>query len=220
MLTKNRLLAPTLCLDLLASLTEVPYAYLYQAERHRLVFTDPHTGHEVAHVRLPIQMHLSGEEVEHFLLVLVQSGAAAVGCFNAHHCLDHKVFKSYMVRKKQGKSQIKYLNTKGKSKAGSRVRLANAVQFFENVNMRVQECDESFAPERVAWACSKTLIPYLYDAHPPFPFAKDDPRLMKIPKHIPVPNYEVLLSTHQFLTKGEIHWDAENEEVLVNLLGA
>ena len=44
-----------------------------------------------------------------------------------------------MVRKKRGVSQIKHLKTKGKSRAGSRVRLAETEEFFENINGRLQD---------------------------------------------------------------------------------
>ena len=37
--------------------------------------------------------------------------------FEGEELIEHKVFKTYMVRKKQGKSQIKHLKSKGKSKS-------------------------------------------------------------------------------------------------------
>ncbi|MEO1451203.1 MAG: hypothetical protein AAFV07_16855 [Bacteroidota bacterium] len=57
-----------------------------------------------------------------------------------------------MKRHKRGKAQISYLNTRGKSKAGSRIRLANTVAFFEEINERLQDwichgySDRKFVP--------------------------------------------------------------------------
>ena len=51
----------------------------------------------------------------HYCLTLVRAGQAAVGYFHQGKLLDHKVFRGYLVRQKQGKSQFKYLKTKGKS---------------------------------------------------------------------------------------------------------
>src|SRR5690606_37458824 len=49
----------------------------------------------------------------HLALVMIRAGIAVTGYFHNGVMLDHKVFRAYMVRQKQGKSQIKYLKTKG-----------------------------------------------------------------------------------------------------------
>lgn len=132
-------------------------------------------------------------------LVLVKAGTASVGFFENGHLSSHKVFRSYMVRKKQGRSQIKYLKTKGKSRAGSRVRLQQALEFFQNINSRLNEIDEANRLERIAISCSKTLWPYLFgeDARPPF--KKDDNRLLRVPIHIPNATHQFLIKTHEHL---------------------
>ena len=63
------------------------------------------------------------QEDVHYCLTLVRAGQASLGYFHQGKLLDHKVFRGYLVRQKQGKSQFKYLKTKGKSRAGSRIRL-------------------------------------------------------------------------------------------------
>ncbi len=73
----------------------------------------------------------------HFSLVLVRAGQAAVGYFHQGQLIDHKVIRAYMVRQKQGKSQFKYLKTKGKSRAGSRIRLAETLLFFNEINKKL-----------------------------------------------------------------------------------
>ncbi|MEM7036019.1 MAG: hypothetical protein AAF570_03495, partial [Bacteroidota bacterium] len=105
------------------------------------------TGARMFTVRLPLPFYLpeAGESIQDYstrirsglnhtpppyLMILMQAGHAALGYFEEGEVVHHKVVKKYMVRRKQGKSQVGYLGTRGKSKAGSRVRLANAVRFF------------------------------------------------------------------------------------------
>lgn len=140
-----------------------------------------------------------------------------MGYFEDGENLHHKVFRSYMVRKKQGKSQIKHLKTKGKSRAGSRVRLGETIEFFENINERLQVYFEEYEIHRIAISCSKILIPYLYNSKVATPFDKHDERLYKIPKHMHTPIYEVLLDANKFLQKGELIYD-EGQQALVDAL--
>ena len=53
-----------------------------------------------------------------YTLYLIQAGAADFGCFEKAEVIKHKTLTKYMVRKKQGKSQLTYLRQKGKSRAG------------------------------------------------------------------------------------------------------
>ena len=39
---------------------------------------------------------------------------------------------------------------------------------------------------------------------------KSDNKIFKIPKHIHTPNYEILISTQNFLLKGELIWEDEH----------
>ncbi|MDX5438230.1 MAG: hypothetical protein LPK03_13590, partial [Pontibacter sp.] len=180
-------------------------------------------GNEQVYVRLPLTLRYPGmakENPVNYVIVLMQSGNCALGYFENGRCLDHKVYRSYMVRKKQGKSQIKYLKTKGKSRAGSRVRLGETVEFFENINGRLQAYFEKHEVHRIAISCSKTLIPYLYNSKISTPFDKDDARLYKIPKHIHTPIYEVLLDANRFLQRGELTYEATQQGIVESLLAA
>ncbi|MGK7391384.1 MAG: hypothetical protein ACNS60_13595 [Candidatus Cyclobacteriaceae bacterium M2_1C_046] len=183
--------------------------YLYDYKKHKIVVMD-NTGEEAVQLRLPITLPSpdirEDEDYEpvNYIILLIQSGSSALAYCEGGDMVDHKVFKSYMVRKKQGKSQIKYLKTKGKSKAGSRVRLGNALSFFEDINERLHEYFEENTINRIALSCSKTLIPFLFSSKVEPPFDKKDERIFKIPKHIHEPNYEVLLETYTFLQKGEL----------------
>lgn len=192
--------------ELLRSIESSPIPTEYDPEKHRLTLLDE-MGNEAVHFLLPLTILYPGiaqEKPVHYVMLLIQAGNSALGYFEDGRCLDHKVFRSYMVRKKQGKSQIKYLKTKGKSRAGSRVRLGETEEFFANINGRLQLYFQQHRIDRIAISCSKTLLPYLYTGSVPTPFDKRDPRLYKIPKHIHTPIYEVLLDANRFLQRGKL----------------
>lgn len=198
--------------------------YTYDHEKHRLILYDT-AQNEQLYFRLPITIPFSAAKnwalstEVNYVILLIQSGNCALGFFEDGENLNHKVFRSYMVRKKQGKSQIKYLKTKGKSRAGSRVRLGETVEFFENINERLQAYFEDYGHiDRIAISCSKTLIPYLYNSKVATPFDKNDPRLYKIPKHVHTPIYEVLLDINRFLQRGELIYEASEQEMIDELL--
>ena len=180
-------------------LSETGLQWTYDYEKHRWEIYRDING-PGAQLRWPIHYEPGEGLVDRtYLMVLIQSGSAAVGVFQNETCLSHKVFSAYMVRKKQGKSQIKHLKTKGKSRAGSRVRLAKTLEFFENVNTRLQSHCDAYDFDRITMSCSKILLPYWFGSKVPVPFDKKDPRLYRIPKHLHQPNYEVLQGMQRFL---------------------
>lgn len=219
----NRLLSRDSALNLAFKIREMGLPWQYDAEKHRLIILDGR-GNEVLFVRLPITFFPPEKDLTfpdkpvHYVILLVQSGSCAVGYFENGINLDHKVFRAYMVRKKRGVSQIKHLKTKGKSRAGSRVRLAETDEFFENINGRLQEYFTEHQIDRIAMSVSKTLIPFLFDAKYEPPFDKRDDRIYKIPKHIHTPIYEVLLDTHKFLQNGELIFEVNQQELAEKLL--
>ncbi|GAB3202406.1 hypothetical protein ABID22_003884 [Pontibacter aydingkolensis] len=219
----NRLLPQESTAALLRTIQNFAFRTEYEPEKHRLILYDE-AGNEQLYFRLPITFTYPAncsaidQENINYVILLIQSGNCAIGYFENGVNLDHKVFRSYMVRKKQGKSQIKYLKTKGKSRAGSRVRLGETVEFFENINERLQSYFGEHKINRIAISCSKTLIPYLYNSKVATPFTKNDPRLFKIPKHIHTPIYEVLLDANRFLLRGELIYDEKQQELAESLL--
>ena len=181
----------------------------YNFEKHQFEYSKE--GKE-AILRLPINIHVDDGQLdlEHrvkYLMLLVQTSSASVGVFEDEQCLEHKVFTAYMVRKKQGRSQIKHLKTKGKSRAGSRLRLASGIEFFENINTRLTRHMKDNEFDRIAFNCSKILLPYLYGSKVPTPFDKKDERIYKIPKHLHQPTFEVMLGMQRFLNKTELIFD-------------
>ena len=217
----NRFLPKHKAAELLQTIVSSSYPFEYEQEKHRLIVTDE-AGKGQVYFRLPLSLSY-GQTIDdqvNYVILLVQSGNCALGYFENGVCLNHKVFRSYMVRKKQGKSQIKYLKTKGKSRAGSRVRLGETVEFFENINERLQAYFEQHDIHRIAISCSKTLLPFLYNAKVATPFDKRDERLYKIPQHIHTPIYEVMMDANKFLQKGELIYDESGQAQVTALLGS
>ena len=220
----NRLVPKNIAESLIKTIQASSYSSVYEYEKHRIALLDK-AGDELLHLRLPITLpppfsgSLKEENQVNYIILLIQSGNCAMGYFEDGINLDHKVFRAYMVRKKQGKSQIKHLKTKGKSRAGSRVRLGETVEFFENINERLREYFQEHEIHRIAISCSKTLIPFLFNSKVATPFDKRDERLYKIPRHIHTPIYDVMMDTHNFLLKGELIYQETQQEIVNQLLG-
>jgi hypothetical protein len=155
------------------------------------------------------KLDLHAQDFINYVLILIKAGMASVAFFENGNMADHKVFRAYMVRKKQGKSQLKYLKTKGKSRAGSRVRLAESEVFFSSINERVNTYFENYRVDLIGLSCSETLLPYFYNNAIPGSFERKDSRLFKIPKHIASPKLENLIELDKYLKKNVIEMEAE-----------
>lgn len=143
-------------------------------------------------------------DINHTLVILIRSGLASVGLIQGNELVHHKVFRAYTVRQKQGKSQIKHLKTKGKSRAGSRVRLASTMEFFQDIGNRVNQHLESYPVDQIALTCSETLLPYFFNENKVLKLEMRDQRIFKIPKHITSPTLESLIEIKDLLLKNEI----------------
>ena len=208
----SRSIEAQLCISIHDSFFSKSLGYEYNPQKNRLEYSFSDMSRRF--LRLPIGWYYESNQIKSreegiFVIFLIQSGSAALGLFNGDEVMDHKVFKSYMVRKKQGKSQLKYLKTKGKSRAGSRVRLGNALEFFENINSRLNKYFEENTIDTIAYSCSKTLWPFLFNGNTPPPFSKKDDRLWSIPRHTHTPDYDQLIQTYKYLLQGEILMDKE-----------
>lgn len=160
-------------------------------------------------------------EDSHFALSLIRAGQAAVGYFHQGELIDHRVFRAYMVRQKQGKSQIKHLKTKGKSRAGSRIRLAETERFFEDINQRLNFYNETYAIDKWGVSCAKTLWPYWFDSETPPPFSgKNDP-VIELPFHVSQASFEELrtagILVNSFIAIYADQEQSTNEDLEVNL---
>ncbi|WP_075351281.1 hypothetical protein [Algoriphagus marinus] len=173
--------------------------------------------------RIPDAMgDLKPKDDHHLGLVMIRAGIATTGYFHNDVMIDHKVFRAYMIRQKQGKSQIKYLKTKGKSRAGSRLRLGESERFFEEINERLTNYSDEFPIDMWGISCAKTLLPYFYSSEPAPPFAKDQENLISIPFHVQQPDFETLKKMHQKLNQIHVIFSEKGMEVFENtpLVGA
>src|SRR5690606_23855537 len=84
----------------------------FERAKHQWVISD--SALWLARVSLPWNVYpsedglLTGKDDFHLALVMIRAGIAVTGYFHNGVMLDHKVFRAYMVRQQQGKSQIKY----------------------------------------------------------------------------------------------------------------
>lgn len=170
--------------------------YHYEYKKHIVELKDEF-DEVMGFIRLPLHLSINEtlsivDEDACVLYLSIESGNAAICVMSGKENVYHTTFSAYMNRGKQGFSQIKYLKKKGKSKAGSRIRLAATVTFFENINQTLTELMEEFEVDRIGISCSATLIPYLFQSRVPCPFEKKCPKLYKIPLHIPQSNFSNL----------------------------
>lgn len=132
------------------------------------------------------------QEDVHYCLTLVRAGQASLGYFHQGKLLDHKVFRGYLVRQKQGKSQFKYLKTKGKSRAGSRIRLEETLVFFKEINKRLQVYAKQYPLNFLGLGCAKTMWPLLFDGEVKPPFSSKSAELIELPYSFTKGSYEEL----------------------------
>lgn len=132
------------------------------------------------------------QEDVHYCLTLVRAGQASLGYFHQGKLLDHKVFRGYLVRQKQGKSQFKYLKTKGKSRAGSRIRLEETLVFFKEINERLQVYAKQYPLNFWGLGCAKTMRPLLFDGELNPPFTSKSVELIELPYPFTKGSYEEL----------------------------
>jgi hypothetical protein len=140
------------------------------------------------------------------VVVLMQAGAVSLGLFEEGEAVETKSFKRYVVRGK-GRSQPKHLDSKGKSRYGSRLRLQNARRLLEETNERLCEWRDEFgAADEVYYSGSNRLWADLFTVKPLPPFDKDDSPI-RIPLDLPKPTTDVLLRTYKALSYGRIEED-------------
>ncbi|RAI91379.1 hypothetical protein [Algoriphagus yeomjeoni] len=189
----------------------------YEKAKHQWIISDSESW--LVRVSLPWNMSpneagiLSETDDFHLALVMIRAGIAVTGYFHNGEMLDHKVFRAYMVRQKQGKSQIKYLKTKGKSRAGSRLRLGESEQFFEEINQRLQQYEENYAITTWGISCGKTLWPYFFGSETPTPFSKNAENMISIPFHVQHPDFETLQAIHKKLNGIHLTLSEKGQEV-------
>ena len=140
-----------------------------------------------------------------FVIVIIQAGQATIGVFNQNlDVFEHKVLRTYMVRKKQGKSQLKYLKTKGKSRAGSRIRLKNTYLFFEDINIYLQRWFKEYSVDRIIYHIPTMMKNLWKSSKVDIPFDLDSEKCLKSPFNIKSPTFEEMKKIAKFSLDGEI----------------
>ena len=136
------------------------------------------------------------------VVICLQAGATSLGLFEAGAVLHTKTIKRYVVRG-NGRAQPTHLNSKGKSRYGSRLRLQNAKAILEETSEKLHDWwDEYGEPEVVFFNAPVRLWADLMRAQPPVPF--DGLPLVRIPLDLPKPTTDVLLRAYRSLCYGQI----------------
>ena len=187
----------------------------YNFQKHCIEFAS-NQGENIGYIRLPLHLSISEkltliDEEINVIYISIESDNAAICVVEDKEITYHTTFSSYMTRRKQGYSQIKHLNKKGKSRAGSRVRLASTYEFFENINECLIELLDDYIIDRIALSCSTSLLPYMYESKTPCPFNKTDDRLYKIPLHIAQSNFTNLEQTIKKLNAPILFYNKEHQ---------
>ena len=138
-------------------------------------------------------------------IVLVQAGHAAVGVWSgaAGKLVLSKTFSTYMVRKKQGGSQ---LNTEKGGTVGARLRARNARAFLQNVAGQLATWEDAVGrSRRIFVACPPPLWGALHKCkRPAMPFAPEDVRTTRIRFQTGTPKLEELRRVAVLLSTGTI----------------
>lgn len=138
------------------------------------------------------------------LLLLLQAGAMAFGCWRGGDLVQHKAVRKYVVRG-NGKSQATHLKTRGKSRYGSRLRLQNWKRLLGETNARLAECEAVSGPfERIFFAAPVRVWPELFAADPAPPFGRDDDRLQRVAMHVHRPDHDELLRVRRRMMAGRL----------------
>lgn len=136
------------------------------------------------------------------LVLLVQAGATALGLWEDGELLAHKVVRKYVVRGK-GRAQPTHLQSKGKSRYGSRLRLQNWKRQLEETNEKMLEWRERFGPPARKFAsCPVRAWSDLVRVKPAPPYARAD--FHRIPVHVHAPSFDELRRVYALLCEGRI----------------
>lgn len=100
---------------------------------------------------------------ERWNLLLMEAGRAAIGSVKDGKLVVHKNIRKYMVRKKQGKAQLTHLKSKGKSRYGSRLRLQETIEYFDEILEKLESEPYKDSPY-VFYHCPVRLRAFLSEA--------------------------------------------------------
>ncbi|OLS24615.1 MAG: hypothetical protein HeimC3_18870 [Candidatus Heimdallarchaeota archaeon LC_3] len=140
-----------------------------------------------------------------FLILLIRSGSAALGISKNGKITDHKRITRYMVKKKQGKSQITYFSLKGKTSGGEKIRLQQTRKFFDEINKKLIHWSNKIkGVDLILYQTSPRMWGYLFKPNNKIPFDKKDENIFKIPYPVNKPTHKEIEKINKILTKGII----------------
>lgn len=152
-----------------------------------------------------LTLPLLKEPLKPLWIILIRANSASLGFFYQKKIMFHKRITAYMTRKKQGKAQLTYLKTKGKSRAGSRRRLKESYEFFEQINQKLQSWSKkSLKPQEVYYFCPVGLKNLWFSSKIPPPFDKKDAKLKKLPFYFNKPTHQELKKAFWLLNAYQI----------------
>lgn len=143
------------------------------------------------------------DDPAYYGIMLIQAGRASVAVAQADDIIVSKQIQKYMVRKTQGRAQLTYLQDKGKSRLGSRIRLRQSQIFFEEINERMQGWSQEFPLTQVFLSCTPKLKGAYFLAVDSPALAKDDPRWRRVPFMVRPPGQEEMQRIHRLLCRAE-----------------
>lgn len=187
----------------------------FDATRNKITVFDE-TGEKCLRVQLPVllpcfksltelQSNYPDKNGLSVIIILIQVGNAAVGLFQNARLNRHKVIRKYMVRKTQGRAQISYLKTKGKSRLGSRIRLKQSQIFFEEISDLLAEFLHGNKVDRILFSSTPELLGLLFQQkNLSRVITKNDERLIKIPYDVGVPSAKEIERISNLVVSGYI----------------
>jgi hypothetical protein len=168
------------------------------------------SGELLRRVQLPLILHHEGidslksleeecDEPSYSALILLQAGRASLAIVKGDVILVSKQIQKYMVRKSQGKAQLTYLNQKGKSRLGSRIRLRQTEAFFEEINEYLGAWARQYDVKTLFLSCTPRLKGAWFQSDPPFD--KDDARWRSVPFTVHPPKESEMQRIHWLLCR-------------------
>lgn len=134
-------------------------------------------------------------------IILMQAGRASIAVAEEDEILYSKQIQKYMVRKSQGKSQLSYLNEKGKSRLGSRIRLRQSQEFFEEIDAKLKELEGEYQLKYLFLSCTPKLKGHWHQATGGAAVDRKDPRWRRIPFMLHSPSQEETQRIHRLLCR-------------------
>lgn len=144
-------------------------------------------------------------------LMLISSGNAGLAIITNDRIVKHKMVRKYMVRKKQGSSQLKRMATKGKTRGGGKLRLQRSREFFDEIAIKLKEWETLIqSADYIYYHCTPRLWGWLFKED--LPFKKSDTRLKKIPFTTYKSSLEELKRVIKLITKVKVELFLENNQ--------